>query len=296
MTKAEIAKMKKAERNAKAYQANKEKLALEYEANKQKISEQNAQKKDEISFKNKEAYEKNKEVIADKYQKNKKVIKKAREKKIEAMSHKETDEFKEKNCEYAHEYYEKNKDMIKEKQEEREIAKALEHRGNQLHYRRDQIRKHKEDPLLYPHNPETYIAPPKKTRVHKPKNNEENKIICAVQEIVKETPEPIPAKKSNVKVNIKIKPKPAPTPPQELAPVLPIATETSSFLRILTYYDDDLEEDISFEEMSEEERFCIPRDEEHAQKQREYKFKFLKYRQYEQFKALERMRQQEHEV
>ena len=292
MTKAEIAKMKKAERNAKAYQANKEKLALEYEANKQKIAEQNAQKKDEISFKNKESYEKNKEVIADKYQNNKKQIKKVREKKIEAMSHKETDEFKEKNCEYAREYYEKNKDMIKEKQEEREIAKALANRGNQLHHRREAIKNNKKDPLLYPHNPETYIAPPKKTRVHKPKNNEENVIICKVQEIEKVIPEPTPTKKSNVKVNVKIKPKPAPKPSQEPAPVLPIATETSSSPRILTYYDDDLDEDISFEEMTDEERFCIPRDEEHAQRQREYKFKFLKYRQYEQFKALEIMRQQ----
>lgn len=270
MTKAEIAKAKKAERNAKAY-----------EANKQKIAEQNAQKKDEISLKNKEAYEKNKEVIADKYQKNKEVIKKAREEKIEGMSWKEVDEFKEKKCEYAREYYEKNKDMIIEKKEQREIAKALEQEPRKQKYRAESIRLYKLDPLLHPHNPETDLSEPTKTRVHKPKNNEENKIISVIQLIERETYEPTPIKKSHVKVNVKIKPTPPLKPPQQPIPVLPIATETASGPVILKYklgeyYDED-DEFIYFEEISEEDVFSMKLDEI---KKIEYKKHMLNYNKY----------------
>jgi hypothetical protein len=74
MTKAEIAKAKKAERNRLAYQAKKEKIAEVYQANKEKIAEQNAEKKEEISLKNREAYQANKEKIAEVYQANKEKI------------------------------------------------------------------------------------------------------------------------------------------------------------------------------------------------------------------------------
>jgi len=268
MTKTEIAKAKKAERNARAY-----------EANKQKIAEQNAQKKDDISLKNKESYEKNKELIADKYQKNKEAIKKAREKKIKTMSHKQTDEFKEKNCEYAREYYEKNKDMIKEKKEEREIAKAIEQEPRRLAYRKESIRLHKLDPLLHPYNPETDLSEPKKKRMHTQKNIDDNKIISVIQPIEREIYEPIPIKKLNY---TKAPPKAPPIPPQQPIPVLRIATETSSSMRIFSYYDEDLDEDVSFEEMPEEELYGEPRDEDHKKRQREYKLKKAKYNRQEQ--------------
>lgn len=268
MTPAELAKLKTKERKAKAYQAIKEQKAKEYELikeqkakeyqlNKDEIAKRNAERKEEISLKNAKAYEMQK-------------------KKIEAMSWKETDEFFEARSDKAREYYEKNKDTLKEKQEQREIAKAIKREPNRLHYRRDQIRLHKLDPVLYPYNPETDLVEPKKKRVHKPKNNEENKIICAVQHIDSMTPVPTPAKKSKVKVNVKVKMTPRPAPA--------ISNETSNAPAILKYklgeFYDETDEFIYFEEMSEEELFGCSLGPAHEIKKAEYKKHMLNYNKY----------------
>lgn len=252
MTKSEIAKQKTKERKALVYQANKEKLALEYQAKKDEIAKQNAERKEEISLKNAKAYEEQK-------------------KKIEAMSWKETDEFLEKRSEKAREYYEKNKDMLKEKQKEREIAKAIKQEPRRQKYREESIRLHKLDPLLHPYNPETDLVEPKKKRVIKPLNTEENKIICAVQSIENTTIIQEPKSKPKISIKLKSKPRQLPT----------ISNETIKSPTILKYklgeYYDESDEFIYFEEISEEDIFGMTLDEI---KKTEYKKHMLNYNKY----------------
>lgn len=255
MTKAEIAKQKTKERKALAYQANKEKLALEYQAKKDVIAEKNAQKKEEISLKNAKAYEEQK-------------------KKIEAMSWKETDEFLEKRSEKAREYYEKNKDMLKEKQEEREIAKAIKQEPRRQKYREEAIRLHKLDPLLHPYNPETDLVEPKKKRIVKPINTEENKIICAVQIIENTTIIQEPKSKPKISIKLKSKPRPLPDMSMETAPG-PVILK----YKLGEYYDED-DAFIYFEEMSEEYLFGETIDDAHEIKKTEYKKHMLNYNKY----------------